>query len=100
MTRPSCRSALTNARMRSVLNDTKLLAHFRKCCRGLVNILRRVGGRHLSADAGRALWDCRIERGGPRVAPLLSLRRHVLSELGFAQHDRDDRMLARQKVKA
>src|SRR6478736_2285898 len=64
MTRPSARSALTNARMRPVLNDAELLAHFRKCCCGLVNILGRMGRRHLGADTGRSLRDHRVEETG------------------------------------
>ena len=65
-----------------------------------VDILRRMRRRHLRADARLALRDHRIEEAGHIDAPLIELRRHLLGELGLAQHDRNDRMLAGQQVEA
>ena len=53
---------------------------------------------HLGADAGLALGHDGIEETDHIDALAHQFRRHFLGQLGIAQHDRDDRMLARQKV--
>ena len=56
-----------------------------------------VNGRHLGADARPALGHHGEEESRDVDAALVEFRRHVLRQPRLAQHDGDDRVLARQQ---
>src|ERR1700722_12046399 len=96
---PGSARALTNAFMSlPSMNDAERAAGVRERGNDAVQLRSRVRGAHLRADPRLAVRDDRIGEGDHVDALVL----HALGELDrqrcFAEHDRDDGVLARQQI--
>src|SRR5262245_45505276 len=96
---PGAERALTSACIRrAILDYAQLFADFRERCHGAIELLARVRGGHLRADARLPLRDYRIGEADHVHAFVEQAAREIGRELRVAQHDRDDRMLAWHEV--
>src|SRR5215831_7623589 len=98
--RPGARSSFASAFIARILNDAERFADLREGCHRAVDLLGRVRGAHLRADARLALWHHRVGEADHVHAFREQRIGHPRGERRVAEHDGDDRMLARHQGEA